>query len=83
MISIVKNHGVSAYGVNEYIIDVEEELTQLNCAIGSIAYIRDSKVVKQKTAQNEWTIKNNASSSTGGGTSDEALTKAEILELLK
>lgn len=71
MIQIMSSNGEISYGVNDYVIDTDNELNEIpnNAAAGSTAYSIESGTTFIKDNMNEWSILNTSNGS-GGGTVD-------------
>ena len=68
MISITKQGDTTTYGVNEYVVDTDQEINDIqNAKVGSTAYSIESGNEYLKTQNGTWTIKGVG---TGGGTSE-------------
>lgn len=85
MISIVRNANKYAYGVNDYVIDKEEEKQDLHCAIGSTVYVNASHKTYKLVQANKWVVMSTESggSSTEPAEESEPFTEEEILALLE
>lgn len=71
MIQIMSSSGEISYGVNDYVIDTDDELNEIpnNAEAGSTAYSIESGTTFIKNNMNEWSILNTSNGS-GGGTVD-------------
>ena len=68
MISITKQGDTTTYGVNEYVVDTDQEINDIqNAKVGSTAYSIESGNEYLKTQNGTWTIKGVGA---GGGSSD-------------
>lgn len=68
MIQIMSSNGEISYGVNDYVIDTDDELNEIpsNAEGGSTAYSIESGTTFIKDNMNEWSILNTSASSGGG-----------------
>lgn len=86
-VSLVSSSGTSVYGVKEYVIDTEKELTNIpeNCGPGSTAICAENGKSYIKNSLGEWVEnKSTGSSGSGDGSADPAdlqEIRAEIAEL--
>jgi hypothetical protein len=68
MIQIMSSGGKVTYGVNEYVIDKDNEVTKIpnTAAAGSTAYSIESEMTFIKDNGGNWVVKNAAGSNNGG-----------------
>ena len=68
MIQIMSSGGKVTYGVNEYVIDKDNEVTKIpnTAAAGSTAYSIESETTFIKDNSGNWVVKNAAGSNNGG-----------------
>lgn len=68
MIQIMSSNGEISYGVNDYVIDTDDELNEIpsNAEGGSTAYSIESGTTFIKDNMNEWSVLNTSAGSGGG-----------------
>lgn len=67
MISITKQGDTTTYGVNEYVVDTDQEINDIqNAKVGSTAYSIESGNEYLKTQNGTWTIKGIGTGGTSG-----------------
>lgn len=69
MIQIMSSGGEVSYGVNDYVIDTDDELNEIpnNAEAGSTAYSIESGTTFIKNNMNEWSVLNTSNGPGGGG----------------
>lgn len=73
MFNLISTNGKPAYGVKEFALDFETDLTIINvndCAPGSVAFIIENSKYYMLNSNKQW-IKVTLATSGGGGSSDD------------